>query len=282
MPSGVRPLERAAEHRADVRVPHHFAVVAAGHDAVGLRQAPRRLVGEDDPALGVHDDHAFEHAPQDGLGARAVLRELRHSPAQFAGRIVEDSRDGAEFVAALVARRGREVSGGVPARHRGDRVDPPRQEHRGEPGQAEGAAERHRQRHQDAPAHGAELGVDLGEREREPHGAHMRVLDREGDIEQIRAQRRAEPPHDAHSRLPGRDDLRPRAVVVELLEGGQILRGVADDAAVRRDERDARGGEPADLVGLPIEGGDRAVRPAAPGGARRPAGSRRRDCARWP
>ena len=120
VPSGVWPSSARPMQRADVRVAHHLGVVLARRESVRLHHAARGLVGEDDAALGVHHDHAFEHAGQDGLHAGAVLGEFRHPPAQFAGRVVEDARDGAQFVAARVARRAPR------SRRRHTAVPPPR------------------------------------------------------------------------------------------------------------------------------------------------------------
>ena len=204
MPSGVWPASARPSSAPTSGWRTHLDVVLARGETVRLHQAARGVVGEDDAALGVHHDHAFEHAGQDGFHARAVLGELRHPPAQFAGRVVEHPRDGAEFVAARVSgpaprsRRTayRRATAAIAFTRRASSSDESHARPRA-------AHERHRQRHQQAAADRPELIVDVGEGQREPDDGHVRVRDGDGDVEQVGAERRAVPALDAHARRGG-------------------------------------------------------------------------------
>ena len=115
---GRRPAERRAELRGDVGLAHDLDVVPAFGVALQLQHRARRAVDELHPAVIVDDEHAFDHAGEDRFHARAIRGEIGRAPADFARRVVERARDGADLVVAVVSRRPRPVAARRSARRR--------------------------------------------------------------------------------------------------------------------------------------------------------------------
>ena len=123
----------------------------------------------------VDDQHAFDHAAQDRFHARAIRVELGRAPADFARRVVQHARDGADLVVAVVARRTRPVAARVALGDRGDRADAPAEQQRGVQASGQRGEEADAERHERNPADGGQLLGDVGERQRQAHESAARA-----------------------------------------------------------------------------------------------------------
>ncbi len=163
------PRERFAELRGDLRVPHDLEVVAPLGGLLELQHPARGAVDEQEPALLVDHEHAFDHAAQDRGHARAVGFELGGAPCHLTDRVVQHPRDRADFVGAVVARRLGDIAGRVPLGDPADRADAPREQRRGGPREPDGRQQPHTQGDQRQAPHRGELIADRGHRQRQAH-----------------------------------------------------------------------------------------------------------------
>ena len=131
--------------------------------------APRRGVDELHAALVVDDQHAFDHAGEDRLHARAVGRELGRAAADLA-RPSRRAR-----APRCRSRRCRSRAPAATSRRRvalgdlGDRAHAPAEERRRAPGEEQRGDERRRRTATSAIRRTrGELLADLGQRQREP------------------------------------------------------------------------------------------------------------------
>ena len=219
---------------------------------------PRGAVHELHPALVVDDQHAFDHAAEDGLHAGAIGLELGRPAADLPHRVVEHARHGADLVGAVVARRPRQIPGRVALRDGGNRAQPPAQERRRRPGQGQRREQRRPPKAISAIRRtAASCSLMLGERQRQPHVGEQRrvgVAHRHRDVEHVGRQRGAVAARDAEAagcataESPG-----GRAWFSRACSSSRVELGVADHGAVRRDERDARADQPAEGIRLGVE-----------------------------
>ncbi len=124
---------------------------------------------------------------------------------------------------------------------------------------------RHR-RGENAP----KLLLDAGQRQRDPHERHGGMNDWRRDVEHVDVDRVAVTPGFAEPSIARLDNLGPRAVVLHERHGGWCFGRVSQDAAVARDERDARVEQRAEVIGFGVEFADAGV------GRRRPPRRARR------
>ena len=75
----------------------------------------RRLVHELQPAALVDDEHAFDHAAENGLHARAIAHQRRDAPFLLVHGGIEGAGRGAELVVAVVGSRPAQVAERVAA-----------------------------------------------------------------------------------------------------------------------------------------------------------------------
>ena len=134
---GAGAPQRRPELCRDVWLAHDLEVMPAVGRILHAQHAPCGVVDELHPPLLVDDDDPLHHAAEDGLHARLVRGEVRGAPADFAHRVVQRPRDGADLVVAIVPRRPRQVAGGVALRDGGNRADPPAEQDRDAPCEAE-------------------------------------------------------------------------------------------------------------------------------------------------
>ena len=72
----VLPFQRGAQLADDAGLAHSLDVVAPKQIVFEVQHAPRGVVRETQPPVAVHDEHAFDHAREDGRHARAIGLEL--------------------------------------------------------------------------------------------------------------------------------------------------------------------------------------------------------------
>ena len=220
--------------------------------SICLRGAVHQL----QPPLPIDDEHAFDHAGEDRFHARAIARELLEPAPEFLHGLVERARDGAELVGAVVVDRAREVAGANSARRLAaialTRRDSERRE---EPATRAARAESTTA----SAASVARTTAAAARRRRSaarPDGrtrrSRMRCTD--GDVQHVGADRRAVPLAAADARARARRHFRPLSVVLERRQRPRVCVGVADDAAVLGDERDARRNQLAESIGFVVEG----------------------------
>ena len=258
--------ERGRDELGDRRMPDRLDVVTAERQLVEPQHAARGVVGELQPALRIDDDDAFDHAGEDRLHLRAIARQLRRAAA----RAPAPSRRAPARRCPARRRRSR-ARGGVrsPARYRcatsAMRVhaasDPPR-DHPGD---------QRRRRPARAPSASS---VSVDDRLQLLRGSSVSgsarrtnaiagCLHRHGDVQHVDVQRVAVPARPPDAREPRASTTSGRVrVVLHRRDASSGLRRIADHAAVRRDQGDARVEEPAHAVGLVVEDRRRARRAA--------------------
>ena len=153
--------QRRAEQRRDVGMADHLHVGPSGGLLGDAQHVLRGAVDELHLALAIDDQHALDHAGEDGFGAGAVARQIVDAASELLRRAVERPRHGAELVLAVVVRRPAEVAGGIPLRHRGDGFDAPRERRREEPRQHQRGHERGAERQRRGAADRGQLRVDV-------------------------------------------------------------------------------------------------------------------------
>ena len=117
----------------------------------------------------VDDDHALDHAGENGRDAAPVALEFLDAVAEFVHRVVQRPRDNPEFIVAVVEARRREVALPVALRHPGDGAhalaDAARQDTRDYDAAEQCQAERGERGGEDA----GELRLDARQRQRDTH-----------------------------------------------------------------------------------------------------------------
>ena len=108
----------------DGRMTDGFDVGTAAGLALELQQVARSFVHELQPPLAVDDQHAFDHAGEDGLHARAVAGERVHPLPQFMHGGIHGARDAAEVIVAVIGSRAAQVAQRVAPCHRLHRAGP--------------------------------------------------------------------------------------------------------------------------------------------------------------
>ena len=181
----------------------------------------------------------------------------RGPAGDLADRFVQHARDGADFVGAVVARRLRQIAGGVAFGDRRNRAHAPAEQRRRSP--REGQRGEHAGAHRDdrRAAHRRELVADLGQREGEADFGQARGARVRGPGPRRTACRSA--PScciAARCRCPSARACWISGRVAWFSSApsspGVDLR-VAHHRAVGADERDARRDQPADGVGFGVE-----------------------------
>ena len=172
-------------------MPDRLDVVAGrSPDRPSLSICRAASIGELQASAGIDDDDAFDHAGEDRFHARAIARQLGEPASELLHLIVERPRDGAELVVAEVEPRRREVAGAIARGDVGDGAHAVAQaaaEHeRDHAGTGQRQTQR-RQRRRDAGRSAAERRSAGAPRARR----RLRVLDRHGDVQHVRTNRRA-------------------------------------------------------------------------------------------
>ena len=253
---GRRPAKRRAELRGDVGLAHDLDVVPALGVVLQPQHRARGLVDELHAAVVVDDQHALDHAAQDRFHPGPIRGEIGRAAADFTRRVVQDARDGADLVTAVVSRRTRPVAARIPLRDRGNRLHAPAEQHGGRPRHGQRGEEADAERDECDPSDGGQLLGHVRERQRQAHesqGGQRRVVDRHRDVQQVGPDGGAVPAGDAQPVPPRLLNLRPLAVVLDLGERLAIQLRIADDDAVGRDERDACADQAAERIRLAVE-----------------------------
>ena len=249
-----RPPGQHRRHQlGDRRHPDRFHVRLADRDIVQLQHLPRRVVDELQPRLGIDDDDAFDHAGEDRFHARAIARLLRQTPPDILHRRVQRTRHGAELIVAEAELRRRQVAALIAVRDARDEPHALTDARGKEPRDRGTAQERKTERRERRRENRLELMPHAGQRQRDPDEADRGVADGRRDVQHVDLQRRAVAFRAAESGGAGLHHFRPLPVV---LHGGQALERfgrIARDAAVRRDERDARPNQAADAIRLLLQ-----------------------------
>ena len=228
-------------------------VVASQRQVVEPQHPPRGLVGQLQPAVWIDDDDAFDHAGEDGFHTSVIARLLGELPSHDLYRIVQRPRDAPELVVSVVETGGREVAAAVAFRDAGDRAHAAAHARGDDPADRGRAAEREGERREDGRQHGAKLLTDIGERKCHPDKRDRRMGDRHSDVQHVDVERVAVAAAFAQAVLPGLDHLGARCVVLHAGDALERFRRIANDDAVRRDERHASAHQIADAVGLGVE-----------------------------
>ena len=82
LPASSPPSARV-ELRRDVGMADDFEIAAARRRRVDAQHLLRGAIHQLQPSLSIDDQHAFDHAGEDGLHARAIARQLFEPAAQF-------------------------------------------------------------------------------------------------------------------------------------------------------------------------------------------------------
>ena len=99
---GLVATQGARQLRRDVRVANHFEIRPAGGRRVDAQHELRGAIHHLQPPLPIDDQHALDHAGEDGAHSRAIARELFDPSAQLLNRRIEGARDSAELVGPVV------------------------------------------------------------------------------------------------------------------------------------------------------------------------------------
>ncbi len=218
-------------------------------DAVRAEQEhlPERRVHERDATARVQEEHALLHAREDAPDAIALGAELAHGDREAVGELIERAAELGELVGASEARARVEIALRHRVRDVREVADRARRELRREERHRDGEREREERAHEQRPPE-LRLGLlDLHERQRDAR--EPAVLHRLRDVEQALVDRVAQALRRAAARALGLHHLGSRGVVLDLRDAICAHLGVAEDAAVARDERDARVRVRAEIVG---------------------------------
>ena len=215
-------------------------VVTPERQVVELEHPHRGVVDQLQASLRIDHDDAFDHAGQDRFHPRAVARLLGELPSDDLHRVVERPRHGAEFVVAVVEPRRREIAAAIPVGDLGNGTDPVAHSRREHPADDDRSGQRHAKCRHRRGENAPKLLLDAGQRQRDPHERHGGMNDRRRDVEHVDVDRVAVTPGFAEPSIARLDNLGPRAVVFHERDGRWRFGRVAQDAAVARDERDAR------------------------------------------
>ena len=202
--------QRGRQLGGDIGMPDHFEVRTSDCRCIDVQHGLRRVVGELQPPAAIDEHHTLHHSRQDRVHPRAIARQLLDAASQLLHRRVEDARDIAELVAAIVVRRLRQIACRIPARHGRNRAHAPSERGRYEPRDRQRHRNRDAERHERHRPDGGQLRVDFGERKGEPDVTDdgMRRADR--DVEHVSAHRRAVSLADAGAVAAGCQHLGPR------------------------------------------------------------------------
>ena len=179
---GQRPatVEDAPNRGRHLGLAQRLDVRAAQRIAVEAQHAAGGVVDELQVAVAVADEHAFDHAGQDGVHAGAVARQRDDAPFLLVDGDVERAGGDAEFVVAVVRTGAAQVAEGeAPAGFRdepGAHPDPGADGRRGQHG--DDRAQREREPDRDLRAGDAALD------EHQPHESQGGAHDAEGRQQQ--------------------------------------------------------------------------------------------------
>ena len=244
------PGEHAPDQRRDRRQTDRLDVGQTDGRLLQLKHLPRRVVDELQPSLRIDDDDALGHAGEDRFHASPVTRLLRKLPPDFLDRFVQRARDRAQLVVAEPEPGRRQVALSIPVR---DLRDQPHAstDARGQQPRDDGAAqERQTERRERRGEDRLKLVPDVGQRERHANEADGGMFHRHRDVQHVDLHRRAVAARAAKSGLPRGDDLRPLSVVLHGGDAVERFGRIAQHAAVRRDERDARANQLTETIRL--------------------------------
>ena len=115
-------FERGAELADDAGLAHGLDVVAAEQVAFEIQHPPRGVVHQPQPPVAVDDEHAFDHARQDGRHARAIGLELVQRAATVCAVSPLDASLEPRACAGSYERRADPVSPTSAGRHRDDEI----------------------------------------------------------------------------------------------------------------------------------------------------------------
>ncbi len=244
--------ERRRQLRGDVGMAHHLDVVPPLGVLGKAQHRAQGRVGEHQPPRRVDQHDPLDHAGEDRVHVRPLAGHVLQPRPQLARRLFQRIAHDADLVAAVVAHRSRKFAGPVPARHVGNRLEAPAEQGRDNPRDAKRGNQSGAEPDQFQPPHRGQPFLDVRQRQRHTDERHRTVRHRDRGVERVDPGRAASTPRAARTRLPGFDDLGPPRMVLERREPGGTHLGIADDAAIGRDERDALGDQAADAVGFGV------------------------------
>ena len=227
----------------------------AGGGRIDAQHVLRGAIHELQPPLPIDDEHAFDHAGEDGAHPRAIARQLLDPSAQLLHRGVERTGDRAELVGPVVVRGSRQVPGRIAIRDARDRLN--------------AAASGADSSHETASAIGmataialsaarriaAQLLVDVGQRQGQAHEPHHRMGCPNSDVQHVGIDGRAVALARADATLRG--PRRPPGAT----HGSRACRASPQSSvespthtSVLGDQRDAARHQLAEAIGFVVEG----------------------------
>ncbi len=159
-----RPAQRRGNLRGDVGVTHDLEVVPSFRRILQLEHPAAGGVDELQPPVIVDDQDPLDHTAEDRFHARAVGVALGRATGDLADGIVQHARDGSNFVGAVVARRLRQIAGGVALGDRRNRAHAPAEERRHDPRHGQGCEQTGAQGDDRGAANGGQLIANLRQR----------------------------------------------------------------------------------------------------------------------
>ena len=135
---GIVAAQRSPDLFGDAGVTERLEVRAARGLTIQLQQAARGFVDQLQAALPIHDQHALDHAGEDGLHACPVTGEIVDPASQLLNGRIHRARDPTQVVVAIIRGGPAQVAQRVAAGdglHRGPRATrgPPRHARFGRP-----------------------------------------------------------------------------------------------------------------------------------------------------